>query len=522
MVALGCAALAIWGWHELREMQRSIDLASTANRAENLAAGLEAEARRQLETLQQLSDETGDDTALPGAGPAANGAAMALALPGLLDVKRVAPAAERPARENAAAELIGPVMLSSDRLGYRLRVPSRADGSAIVASFDLRELIEGLAGSATRYHVALRWNDRSVAAGAPAPERPAGDEAAIEAWHPLAREPWLLVVRRGPGFAWAPRSPLPAVFLVTGLVAAGTIGALFWSVRLARRRARALAETNQALGQILDAARAELHASEDGRSSVELQISERTRELRDAVAELDAFNASISHDLRSPIGAIVNFASLVRATQTERLDEEGKAFLLRIESAAQRALARMDGLLLFSRIGRQPIERETVDLASIGRRLAQEQQRARPDVHFEITIDRVPTAQADPRLVELLLRQLLDNAAKFSAASSKPQIELGAVDGDAAGEVVYYVRENGVGFDPRHAERLFGLFERAHRSGEYDGAGVGLAIASRIVRRHGGRIWAESAPSRGATFFFTLEAVPDDEREVRESGPVAG
>lgn len=308
---------------------------------------------------------------------------------------------------------------------------------------------------------------------------------------------------------WA--SAWPAIVVIAGVVMASTIAVLFWSVRLARRRARTLAETNQALGQILDQARAELHASRDGLSSVELQIAERTRELRDAVADLDAFNASVSHDLRSPIGAIANFAALVRVTQADRLDQDGKDFLRRIESAAQRALARMDGLLLFARVGRQRIERENVDVARLGGRVFREVQRAYPGTSFGLTVDDgVPPAHADARLVELLLRQLLENAAKFSAASSEPQIELGARRHEASGERVYFLRDNGVGFDPRHAERLFGLFERAHRSGEYDGAGIGLALASRIVRRHDGRIWAESAPDHGATFFFTLEAIADD------------
>lgn len=350
-----------------------------------------------------------------------------------------------------------------------------------------------------------RWSPLVVAVGVAA--------LTIWAWSDL------LDLQRAAG---SPRtSLLPWVVLLAGLAAASMIGALFWSVRLAVRRARALADTNVALGVILDEAKAELHASRDSRSSVEAQVAQRTRELREAVGELDAFNASVSHDLRSPIGAIVNFSSLLRVTQGERLDAEGLAFVARIESSAQRALARMDGLLLFSRVGRQPLAPESVDVAAAARRTFEEVRQARHADGLELLVNGIPAAWADARLVDLLLRQLFDNAAKFKGPAGRAQVALGTVRETESDEVVYFVRDNGVGFDPKHAERLFGLFEKAHRSGEFDGAGIGLAIASRIVRRHGGRIWAESAPGRGATFYFTLEA-GDGARDARGSGPAAG
>jgi light-regulated signal transduction histidine kinase (bacteriophytochrome) len=341
----------------------------------------------------------------------------------------------------------------------------------------------------------------------------------IETWHPLASSPWVLVVRPRDTAAAVP-SLLPTIFLVTGLIASGTIGALFWSVRLARRRSRTLVDTNLAIGQILDEARAELHVTRDDRTSIETEIRQRTDELRDAVAELDALNASVSHDLRSPIGAIVNFTSLVRATQGDRLDEEGQTFLRRIESSAVRALGRMDGLLLYSRVGRQPLRRERLEMTSVARRVLQDARRLSA-VRWETTLQPLPDVDADPHLTELLLRQLVDNAMKFAAAAAKPQIEIGAVRSDGEGPVVYFVRDNGAGF-AGEGSRLFGLFERGHASGEFEGAGLGLAIARRIVGRHLGRIWAEGSPGQGATFSFVLEAEHDGRRAGERSGAAAG
>jgi len=311
-------------------------------------------------------------------------------------------------------------------------------------------------------------------------------------------------------------------FLGIGIFASAMIGLLIWSARLARRRARTLFETNAALAQILDEARAELSAERDSHHSIELEVARQTQELREAVTELDAFNASISHDLRSPIGAIVNFASLLRATQHERLDDVGLNFLTRIESAAQRALAKMEGLLSFSRVGRQPLNRAPIDLSALARRIHTDVRVRRPGTSFELSVQPLPKVSADPALVEALLRQLLDNAAKFSASQDKPQIELGSEPHADTDCVAYYVRDNGVGFDPAFADRLFRLFERLHRSEEFEGTGVGLAIAGRVVRRHGGRIWAESSPGQGATFFFTLEGVDDEERKLRGERPPSG
>ncbi|HXZ86478.1 MAG TPA: ATP-binding protein, partial [Myxococcota bacterium] len=175
----------------------------------------------------------------------------------------------------------------------------------------------------------------------------------------------------------------------------------------------------------------------------------------------------------------------------------------RIESSALRALARMDGLLDFSRLGRRPLRRESVDLQRLVWRIAQEIRQSEAGARVEFVLHAVPSAHGDAAMVEALLRNLLGNAAKFSRGQEKPQVEFGALPADAGAETVYFVRDNGVGFDPRFADKLFGLFERQHSS-DFEGTGVGLAIVSRIARRHDGRVWAESEPGKGASFYFTL------------------
>ncbi|HXX48036.1 MAG TPA: ATP-binding protein, partial [Myxococcota bacterium] len=213
---------------------------------------------------------------------------------------------------------------------------------------------------------------------------------------------------------------------------------------------------------------------------------------------------SVSHDLRSPIGAIVNLTSVLRETQGERLGGGAQELVRRIESSALRALARMDGLLDFSRLGRRALRREPVDLHRMAWRIAQEIRQGEAGARVEFVLHPVPGAHGDSAMIEALMRNLLGNGAKFSNGESKPQVEFGALTKDAGEDAVYFVRDNGVGFDPRFADKLFGLFERQHHASEFEGTGVGLAIVSRIVRRHDGRVWAESQPGKGATFYFTL------------------
>ena len=246
--------------------------------------------------------------------------------------------------------------------------------------------------------------------------------------------------------------------------------------------------------------------------------AERIRELRDALAELQAFNASLSHDLRSPIGAIVNFASLLRDTQGERLDDDGRAFLERIESAAQRALARLDALIFLSRLGRRALSTEEVDVEAEVRLVFERLEQRRGTGPVELALQALPRCATDPELLRAVLEPLLDNAVKFSSAREKPRIEVGWLRCERAAGGAYFVRDNGVGFDAEHADQLLRVLESLHLPGLFGGAGLGLAIAARALRRLEGRLWAESAPGQGAAFYFTLSDDGEDDGSLGDAG----
>lgn len=237
---------------------------------------------------------------------------------------------------------------------------------------------------------------------------------------------------------------------------------------------------------------------------LEERVRERTAELEKALREIEAFSYTVSHDLRAPLRHIAGFAGLLLERAAVRADAEAAGYAERLGAAAQRLGTMVDSLLEYSRLGRRALVRRAVDLADEVRRLAAEldTQSAGRTVHWEI--GPLPVVQGDPALLRLLLQNLLDNALKYTRSRAEARVEIGARRDD--GDWVVHVRDNGVGFDMNHANKLFGIFERLHTEREFEGTGIGLAHARRIVERHGGRIWCEAAPERGATFYFTLPA----------------
>ena len=218
--------------------------------------------------------------------------------------------------------------------------------------------------------------------------------------------------------------------------------------------------------------------------------------------ELEAFCYSISHDLRAPLRSIDGFSRILLQDYATKLDNTGQEHLQRVCAASQRMSELIDDLLRLSRITRAEISREPVDLSTSARQIAAELQATQPDRAVEWKIAEVLVAEGDARLLRLALKHLLDNAWKFTAARTPAAIELGVSEQD--GERVYFVRDDGVGFDMAYADKLFGVFQRLHATEEFEGTGIGLATVQRIVRRHGGRVWAEGATEKGATFYFTL------------------
>jgi PAS domain S-box-containing protein len=236
------------------------------------------------------------------------------------------------------------------------------------------------------------------------------------------------------------------------------------------------------------------------------QAEQELRQARDAAEassrELEAFSYSVSHDLRTPVRSIDGFSQALIEDYGDRLGDEGKDNLLRVRAAAEKMSELIDDLLELSRTGRTALHQQTVDLSAMAREIAQELRASSSERQVEFIIGEGISAWADPRLMRVVLQNLLDNAWKFSANQPQARIQFGSFfDG---GQPVYYVQDNGIGFDVAFSERLFIPFQRLHEEEGVPGTGVGLALVQRIIVRHGGRIWAESAVGRGATFYFTL------------------
>jgi signal transduction histidine kinase len=244
---------------------------------------------------------------------------------------------------------------------------------------------------------------------------------------------------------------------------------------------------------------------------LEQRVRERTRELEVANQELalanqdlESFSFSVSHDLRAPLRNIREFSKIFLEDFGQEVPEEGRALLTRVEEGGARMSRLIEDLLTFSRFSRQPLDKKPVVLGDLVRRLVAE---LRPqESAVEVRIGEVPDCHGDASLLEQVLANLLSNAFKFSRKTPAPRVEIGSLKQGT--ENVYFVRDNGAGFDMRTAEKLFGVFQRLHPASQFEGTGVGLSIVQRIVQRHGGRIWADSAPGRGATFYFTLSAAP--------------
>jgi len=235
---------------------------------------------------------------------------------------------------------------------------------------------------------------------------------------------------------------------------------------------------------------------------LEQRVRERTRELELANHELESFSYSVSHDLREPLRAVEGFCEMFRSEFADGVPPEGQAVLERIWSGARRMTRLVDDLLNFSRFSRAPLERVRVPLRDLACQVAERLRERLGARQLSVEIGELPDCSGDPALLEQVLVNLLSNAFKFTAPQASARVAIGSLR--QAGALVYYVRDNGVGFDMHHAERLFGVFQRLHSADAFEGTGIGLSIVQRIIARHGGRIWADSRPGDGATFYFSL------------------
>lgn len=241
----------------------------------------------------------------------------------------------------------------------------------------------------------------------------------------------------------------------------------------------------------------------DAKKMLEEKVDERTIELKNINKELEAFTYSVSHDLRAPLRSIDGFGAALLEDFGGKLDATAKDYLARMRSASHRMGVLIDSLLELSRVSRQALNIEAVNLASLIEDLVRDLCERFPGQKVNFKCPDILLAYGDKALLMCLMENLLENAWKYSSKTNNPQVESGCLERN--GEIVYFVRDNGAGFDMKYADKLFGPFQRLHRQEEFDGLGIGLATAARIIHRHGGEIWAEGILGEGAVFYFTLK-----------------
>jgi signal transduction histidine kinase len=239
------------------------------------------------------------------------------------------------------------------------------------------------------------------------------------------------------------------------------------------------------------------------REELEARVRQRTEALESAVKELEGFSYSVSHDLRAPLRAISGFARILLAEHLHELSAQAADYLRRVSDGAQQMGRLVDDLLAFARLGRAAVRRAHTDPAEIAREALVELQPEYAGRAVRVSVAAMPPCEADPALLKQVYANLLSNALKFTRPrGDDATIDVGCETGEQP--AAYFVKDNGVGFDMRYADKLFGVFQRLHRAEDYEGTGVGLALVERIVSRHGGRVWAHAGPDRGACFYFTI------------------
>jgi PAS domain S-box-containing protein len=242
------------------------------------------------------------------------------------------------------------------------------------------------------------------------------------------------------------------------------------------------------------------------RKELERHLAEHTAALEAANRDLKAFNYSVAHDLRTPLRSIDGFSQALLEDYADKLDEQGREYLRRARESAQQMGELIDDLLFLSRVTRSELRCESVDLTALARSVLARLYKNEPKRKAELIIADGLIANGDARSLGIVFENLLDNAWKFTGSCPMTRIEVGARQ--EKGRPVYFVRDNGAGFDMAYAHKLFGVFQRLHSSADFEGTGIGLAVVQRIVQRHSGRVWAEGEPGRGATIYFTLNEEP--------------
>ena len=436
----------------------------------------------------------------------------------------------RPFEEGVRYPVGGQVLDDGKLVGYaieRRRISNPAQSRQTIA------LLTGLIGREATMLIGNAdgsvWSDlATTVTGIPATGPPEGRLWTYEragrpeayAWAtPVSGTPWTVVIEfprdevLGPSRRFLRRSVVIATLVLLIAAALGWVTSRRMTKPLAQvaEAAAAVAESkphvplavdrSDEVGRLADSFNIMAAKVAQARTDLELRVELRTAELRAANRELEAFSYTVSHDLRAPLRAIAGFVQILEEDQAENLDASARHHLERVKLNARRMGQLIDDLLSFSQIGRTTMLRQSVDLGAVAKTAAHDAIAA-SGRQIELTIDELPFCYGEAGLLNQVLVNLISNAVKFTAKTERPAIHIGARI--ANGETVYFVRDNGAGFDDRFVEKLFGVFQRLHKSEEFEGTGVGLAIVHRIISRHGGRVWAEGKPNAGATFYFTI------------------
>ncbi len=239
-------------------------------------------------------------------------------------------------------------------------------------------------------------------------------------------------------------------------------------------------------------------------AELEFRVQDRTKRLEDTIKELESFSYSVSHDLKAPLRAIDGFSRILIEEYDDRLDDEGKRVLNVIRTSTLKMGQLIDSLLALARLGRKQMQIVDIDMNELVESVFNEIRSSAPERVVELTCGELHRVQGDPVLMQQVLSNLLSNAFKFTRHRNLPIIEVRSQLADNRREILFEVSDNGAGFEMEYRDKLFGVFQRLHTDREFDGTGVGLAIVQRAIHRHGGRVWADSVPNRGSTFYFSL------------------
>lgn len=513
-------SLSASAWGLLIDDRRD-DLVRDAHTAANDAATVVAE---RLDSQLAVLEGIGEQWARFGGGSAAEWRADARlrietrnGISGLAWIDRdesdhlaVGAAASPAARAKDAAvaekqigepRLLGPDRDDTGALWYRVALPARAPqdhAGVIVAHVALSELLSPLLATlAPGYAISIDWKGEQIYTR----DEPSAD-AADHWWHAETSVAlpedgiWQIALRPTDALATARLRITPHYLLAAGMALSLLLAGVIHQWRLVSRQARFLEAANRAL---------EEKGDDLQRLNVELErrVTDRTERLEDAVSELEAFNYSVSHDLRSPLGAVLNLAAILEEEYTDRpLDADGLQLLSRIQGSATRATALLEDLLQLSRAGQAVLSIEPIDTTGLAREMFAHARAADGDAEVELVLEPLPEVEADRTLLGAVFTNLFTNALKYSRGCEKRRVTVtGRIDD---GESSIEVADNGRGFDMRFAGKLFGLFERLHADEDIEGTGVGLALVARIIKRHGGRVWAEGEIDAGARFGFSL------------------